>query len=724
MIRLLLTAALVTLAALSPAQPVQPALPADEISDLSEKIKRARDEADEEEITKLAEFKNRAAASALIEIYGSMGSIYMRLEVLKTLPRFDGVEEAEQLALQKLMDIATESEEKELRDAALAGIGTCTHLGKAFLVMIIESPAEDDIRERAMDLHVALGTEDDHGWYKKLYEKEKKVAQPGGKKKKKEEEIEPALKVHKLATLRMRAFAVIAADLPLKEIEAALEERYVGIRRLAFEEYHRREPKKAVKLADELYGKLDGVEPEIRILAAQILAGDKGKRMADRFIEDGRRFITPTQLRMALADLLAGFEDATVNKKTTKLVGKGKKYEKLFILRAVRKVDDDKLNKKIQKMLGDKEMDVRVAAARVLAERGDQTAVKPLQKMIDKSKDPVIIAAGIDAMSQIRGTDPEWDAKLVEYAESEAEEIRNAAIMQIGKDGRTDHFDLFGPALKHGLWSTRYAALRGLVSMRDKRALPLLVEQMQFEEGRMLVEFADGLFELTGKPYRTASRSWEAWWKNEGAGFEVISLAELEEARASEEERRLKQITNVKFFGIRIISHRVIFIIDVSGSMNEEMRVRYVGEGGSTRIEVAKRELTRCIDGLNASALFNIITFSNGVDSWLQDGITGSDDKSRDDAREYVSRLGAGGATNLYDSIRMAFDDPDVDTIFILSDGEPTAGEQLDIGVIRDHVAAWNEHRKVVINTIGIGGSFEVLEWLAEDSGGTHAKFR
>ncbi len=727
MLRILLTVALVTLAALSPAQPVQPAPRADEISDLAEKIKRARDEADEEEITRLAGFKSRAAAEALIEIYGSMGSIYMRLEVLNTLPGFDGVEDAEQLALQKLMGIATESEEKELRDAALDGLGSCRNLGKAFLVMIIDSPAEDDIRERAMDLHVAMATEDDHAWYEKLLEKEKKTAATGGKKKKKKkkdgEEAEPELKVHKLASLRLKAFAVLAPDLPLDEIEAALQERGWGMRYLALEEYRKRKPKKALALAEEIYGNLEG-RVELRILAAKYMAEDEGKRLADRFIDDGRKFITPTQLRNALADLLAGFNDKTVDKKLTKLVGRGKTFEKLFILRAVRKVDDDKLNKRIQKMLGDKDLDVRVAAARVLAERGDQTAAKPLQKMIDKSKDSVVVAAAIDAMSTIRGTDPEWDAQLVEYASSEDAEVRNAAIMQIGKDGRTDHLDLFGPALKHGLWSTRYAAMRGLVSMRDKRALPLLIAQMQFEEGRMLVEFADGLFELTGKPYRTASRSWEAWWKNEGADFEVISLAELEEARTAEEERRLKQITNVKFFGIRIISHRVIFIIDISGSMNEEMRARYVGEGGTTRIEVAKRELTKCIDGLDLKALFNIITFSNGVEGWLQEGITGSDDKSRDDARDYVSRLGAGGATNLYDSLRMAFDDPDVDTIFVLSDGEPNVGEETDITVIRDHVAAWNEHRKVEINTIGIGGSFDVLEWLAEDSGGTHVRFR
>jgi hypothetical protein len=728
MIRALLPLLLASFAILSPAQPISSS--ADEVSDLAEAIKKSHDDADPADIKTLAGFATREAAQALTEIYGAMGSIYMRLEVLKTLPSFDGIPGADQLALQKLMDIATESEERELRDAALDAIGRCDQLGKPFLMMIVESPAEDDIRERAMDLHVDRATKDDHAWYRKIYKREKKAASGTSKKKRgkrgkkaEEEETPPELKVYKLATLREKAFAVVAKEFTDDELKEVLSDPYWGLRYLALEELRSRDLKKAVVRAEELYSNLEG-RVELRALSARILAEDAGTRIADRFIKDGRKFMTPTQLRNALADILAEFEDDGVNKKTGKLVGKGKVFEKLFILRAVRKIDDDKLNKRIQKLLRDREADVRVAAAATLAERGDVTAVKELQKMIDKSKDPVVIAGGIDAMSEIRGTDEAWDAQLVEYASGAAEEVRNAAIMQIGKDGRTDHFDLFGPALKHPLWSTRHAAMRGLVSMRDKRALPLLIAQVQHEKGRMLYDFVDGLFELTGKPYRISVNSWRAWWENEGADFEVISLDELEKARAKEEERRLKQITNVKFFGIRIISHRVIFIIDVSGSMNEPMRVREAGGGADIRMEVAKRELSRCIEGLDSEALFNIITFSNGVESWLQGGITGADPKSREEAVSYISRLGAGGATNLYDSLRLAFDDPDADTIFILSDGEPTAGEELDISVIRNHVAAWNEHRKVVINTIGIGGSFEVLAWLAEDSGGTHVKFR
>jgi len=64
-----------------------------------------------------------------------------------------------------------------------------------------------------------------------------------------------------------------------------------------------------------------------------------------------------------------------------------------------------------------------------------------------------------------------------------------------------------------------------------------------------------------------------------------------------------------------------------------------------------------------------------------------------------------------------------VDTIFVMSDGEPSMGEVTDPGMIREHVAAWNQNRGIVINTIAVGGQFQILEWLAQDSKGTHLKY-
>ena len=93
------------------------------------------------------------------------------------------------------------------------------------------------------------------------------------------------------------------------------------------------------------------------------------------------------------------------------------------------------------------------------------------------------------------------------------------------------------------------------------------------------------------------------------------------------------------------------------------------------------------------------------------------------DAKGFVSKLGAGGGTNLFGSLEFVFQDPQVDTIFILSDGEPSAGRIQDPAGIRTEVAKWNKNREVKIHSIAVGGSLQVLQWLAEDSGGTYVRF-
>ncbi len=699
---------------------------ADETDELIAELARSRDNAEPDLLLKLAGKRSRAACEGLIGLYDKMSSVYMKREIVRALATLDGVDDAEELALEHVTSVATDSSEPELREAALEALGSASHLGKTFLERIVDSPAEDEVREHAMRLHVRRSSKADHAWYRRLFELEKGAArEKKADRRRREKEEAGSLIVHGLPSVREMAFEAVAGSLEDAELAEALEDPWRGIRRLALEALHGRDGRKALARAEEVFASNEA-HADLRIAAARIIAAEHGARAADDFIETADKFITPQRLRFALADLLAEMEDGKVEKTLARKVGKGKKpFNKLWVLRAVRKSSVPKLSKSIQRCLGDRDESVRVAAARVLAERKDTEAVKALQKMIDKTKGVDSVAAAIAAMGVLRAGDPEWEEELVAYASHEESSIRNAALTQLGAEGRTAHFDLLAQALGHADWSTRYAALLGLERLREPAAVPLLIERLSEEQGRMAHEFADALFRLTGQPFRTAAGNWKAWWEQEGEGFEPIDEDELAKRRVEEEDRRLKQITNVKFFGIRIISHRVIFIVDVSGSMNETMRARVAGENANTtRLTVAQRQLATCIESLERGALFNIITFSSDVSSWLDTGIGGSTEKTREEAKEWVGRLGAMGATNLYDSVRFAFEDPDVDTIFILSDGEPTAGDQTDPHVIREHVAEWNENRGIVINTVACGGNLQVLQWLAEDSGGEHVSFR
>jgi hypothetical protein len=275
-------------------------------------------------------------------------------------------------------------------------------------------------------------------------------------------------------------------------------------------------------------------------------------------------------------------------------------------------------------------------------------------------------------------------------------------------------------------WSTRLAALQSLEKLREVDVIPAMIARMEKEVGRMKHEFADVLWRLTGQPFRTRDQSWKAWWAEQGSDFELIEPAELAKVAREEEERRLKQVSSVKseFFGVRIISERVIFVLDVSGSMAWELGGENSSFGDPIRMEIATRELIKVLENLNEQALFNMIIFSSDVSAWLDDGIAGSTEHTREEAIEFVNRLGAGGGTNIYGALEAAFEDPDVDTIVFLSDGEPSVGAVIDPTLIREDVASWNEHRKIKIHTIAVGEDLELLEWLSVDSGGQHVKYQ
>jgi HEAT repeat protein len=608
----------------------------------------------------------------------------------------------------------------------LDALDNCPELGKNFLEFIVGSAAEDDVREKAMDLHVKRKIADDSEWYRKVYEKElggASVDKKAKKKKKKKKGDEPEEVIYRLPSLANKAFQAMLGELSDKDLVEALEGDHNTIKLAALDEYAKRDLKKAQKFAEDLY-KHPETQIDLRSRAARILSDGSAKKLSKRFIEDAGKFATPEGLRVVLAEIIAELNDESVNKKLIRGVSKGKAYEIRFTLGALINAEDDKLNGKARDLLKHEDASVRFAAAQFLVKRGDVESIGPLGALLVTLKDPVAIAHFIDLMSELSGDNADWDGRLVEFAGSSDVEVRNAALYQIGKDKRAQHFDLLIEALGDKDWSTRLAALSGLKGLREVRVVGPIIKQMQEEVGRVKSEFGDALFTLTGQPFRRAEKNWLGWWEKNSDRFGIISWADLEEIKAKEKIRRLKQVTNSKFFGIRIVSHRAIFIIDVSGSMEEKMRTKFEGETSLTRMAIARRELINSIKGMERGALFNILIFSSEVDFWLEDGIAGANRAEREEAEAFVSRLKPGGGTNLYGSIEMAFQDPDVDTIFILSDGEPSVGEVTDIYRIREEVAQWNEHRKIEINTIGIGSKLKILEWLAEDSGGQHVKLR
>ncbi|MBL8862495.1 MAG: HEAT repeat domain-containing protein [Planctomycetes bacterium] len=705
----------------------------DRLAELVAKIHADGDRTQEVVLQDLAALRTPRALDALLAAYEGFQTIFMKREVVRALRAFDGVTECEQKAMQRLTDEATAGPEIELRIAAVESLGACAVSGKPWLALIVKSPAEDAVRERALQAHIALATEADRAWYREIWRPKKpeadeqakpKVKKAGKKGEADAEEAKPRAG-NILNSMRLSAFEVLAPKLSTEElVEAATKEGFAKIRKSALQELAQRGEKKTLELAWAVV-KNDGEFPENRVVAARIVAKIEGTKAAPDFIKRAIRVDVPVELRRGLAQILTDFQDPQVNKELIQELGKGKPHEKLFQMYAVRSIQDERVDKALLKMLSDKEPEVVAGAARILGERRSAEAGPVLTKLFEKSKDREVRRAALEATAEIRVGDRAWVDELVTLSKSADPEVRNLALTQLGRTSDPTHLERMTQALEDLNWSTRLAALESLEKMRTKEAVSAIVARMPREEGRLLSEFAQTLWRLTGQPFQEDAKSWANWWGNARDRFQLLSDVDLEKVRSGEEEYRLRMTTRVKsdFFGIKIVSRRVVFVIDVSGSMDERLANDYKGKGGWSRMQVAREELKKCLSNLDPGAFFNILLFSSGVERWTDGALVPCNDEKRADALKYVDSLKAFGATNLYSALKEAFADPEVDTIFVMSDGEPSGDVINEPLVIREHVAHWNHSRRVVINTIAVGGQFDILEWLAADSGGTHVKF-
>lgn len=685
--------------------------------------------ADASLLSRIANRETKAALDGLIEVFNSGVSPYVQLLIVRELPRFDGLPETGRPAAEVLADVAVSHPSQELRNAAFKALSNAPNYGPEFLRLIVDSTADDNSRERALKAHVALGGEADRPWYKRIYQKglgddstsyDPRTAKKG--------EPIPA-KPLPLESLKPIAFGGVVKALVEDELRAALGNPNAAVRLQAIEELSNRNVEDLKELCVDMFEQRNEAR-ENRAWAAKralTLAGDK---YASDIADEATRPITSGPLRDDLGRLLAENKSEVISKLTSKRFGKGKDYDKLFWMLVAKGHWDPKFERSLLSMIGDKEPAVAERAAHLAFDLGLADAGAALERQFSKAETAAQRARILPLLALFQNDPATWRAGLRGMATSDEIELKIAALHLLADFGAAD-MDTIALALEDPLSTPRIAAAQALahVAKTDRsldvyrRVIDLLVARLPQESGRVEVEITTCLFDLTGKTFGARGMAWIGWWTNEGRdAFQVPTDAELRLAEEAALKRRLGAQTTTSFFGIRIRSNRIIFIIDVSGSMEEPTRTRYEDVRGMPRMQRAQEELIACLTNLSQDTFFNILPFSDKVRPW-QKGLTQRTEENFRDAKKFTGGLKPTGGTNLVGSLDAAFEDPEVDTIFLLSDGEPTMGWTGDPFVIRTHVQRLNANRGVTIHAVSIGSSLRILEWLADDSGGDYRSF-
>lgn len=344
--------------------------------------------------------------------------------------------------------------------------------------------------------------------------------------------------------------------------------------------------------------------------------------------------------------------------------------------------------------------------------------------------------------------------------------VRMAAADAVGAlNIRTFPTQLIG-LLKDGEWQVQSAAVAAISATRPQEAIQPLIDLMR-TDGRLRAECADALFHVTGFDFGIETERWQEQFNALKAieGWRIPTDEEL--AKKAENRQKYDALYGkttdkpAAFVGIPTTSTNVLFIIDVSGSMDDLVveTEKFQGYRDRKRLTIVQAELVNAIDSLTDNTNFDIVAFATDLQPWKR-RLVPANIVNKDAAKSFVKRLkplggtesqdaaaaGLGGAANLeagktntLKALLYAFGiDPDkpppkatitgfdknaikrpLDTVYFLSDGRPSVGKIIEPMEILKEVRHYNETYRIVIHAVAIGEfQKEFLRQLAEENGG------
>ena len=272
-------------------------------------------------------------------------------------------------------------------------------------------------------------------------------------------------------------------------------------------------------------------------------------------------------------------------------------------------------------------------------------------------------------------------------------------------------------ALRDESWPVRLAAAESLARARLRDVVLPMIEGLERDRNeRIRQALGLSLYRITGVHLGSWPPSWRRWWERDGGSFVVPLDAPPRNPPRKKKKNTGERRSVSRFYGIRIGSSRVVFLIDASGSMAIEDR-----KGARSRFDVAMEELERAFRGLPNGARANVIFFSDTVWSW-KPRITPLTGSMRRSIRKQVGARSPRGGTHMYDGFEAAFRDKDVDTIVLLSDGQPSGGKIQWPDEIEKAILDWNALRRLTIHCVAVGYHSPMLRRLAEASGGQYLR--
>jgi hypothetical protein len=261
-------------------------------------------------------------------------------------------------------------------------------------------------------------------------------------------------------------------------------------------------------------------------------------------------------------------------------------------------------------------------------------------------------------------------------------------------------------------WRPRMQAVQNLAGIRTKSSVDSLIRGSGDARPVISVFATDELQAMTGMKW-TRQNQWESWWKENRETFELPAGRQVVERVDDERSRTV-------YNGIPIVSDHVAFLIDKSRWMRERLEVK-----GLSKDEAAFAELEQTLKRLEGKLTFNVYTYNDDRETFSKKSVP-LDAKSRKKALSFVDKTRLSGNKNLWAVLEEVIIDPTIDTVYLLTSGEPDVGLYVHGNRIAESLADINRFQKVVLHAIAYSkkGYWRHIRAIAEATGGQFEGFQ
>lgn len=363
----------------------------------------------------------------------------------------------------------------------------------------------------------------------------------------------------------------------------------------------------------------------------------------------------------------------------------------------------------VLRALRDKELGVQRAAARAAGKLAFKGALKPLTTMI-LDKDEILRANAVEALCRIDAA--AHRPALLKGLKDKDGGVRCALLAAAAECFASDHEALSTAALADADWRPRMQAVDNLGGVRTKTAVDALLRALGDARPAVAARAVKRLQQLTHEKHRQRA-AWEAWWRDHR---ETFSFPEGALAAAGDDGAR-----SVAYHGVQVASDHAAFLIDKSKAMAEQLK-----SASSSKADAAHKELAGVLERLEGQLTFNVFTYAEDVETFEEKGPVALTPKTRKRALEFVDKAQRGERKDIWKLLELVVSDPDLDTAFLLSSGEPDTGTYVHWNRVTWHLADLNRFHKVVVHTIVYSDERwfrEQLEKISEVTGGEHRAF-